>query len=545
MTIFFLIFLAMGSIFTIAIIGEAIRETAVWFWPKVPCTILASGVEEIDDDSNPYQPSIHFSYQIDGRDYECHEVSRGESSTSNYDSARWASDRFPPGSRTTCRVNPDIQNDAVLEAELPWIGFVVFFPLIFVAVGGGGIYAVWKGLSKFDTSLSRESISQKARQGKNIGRKLELGIGLLFAAVGGILSVFLLILPVTRLLAAITWEETPATINASIVRSWSTDDGISYRADVLYEYTAEGREWISNRRSFFPMISSGYEDAKATVDRYPEGSATTCFVDTGDPTRSTLDRSFTAVYFIGLFPLVFLLAGVGLTAHARRSLTPSKPDYPPSFDQSETDSGVRQLEPTAGPVAKVVGMIIFAALWNSIVGIFVCQAVKAYTNGAPDWFLMVFLIPFVLVGLALIFGVFYTFLGAFNPRPKLTISPAAPRLGTKLQVEWSFRGQVNRIESLKIVLEGFEKATYRRGTNTHTDREAFASIELVNISSKWEIVRGSTEVAIPEDTMHSFTSANNGVEWSLYVHGDIARWPDVEETFEIEIQPLSRERLLP
>jgi hypothetical protein len=545
MTVFFLIFLAMGSIFTIVIIGEAIRETAVWFWPEVPCTILASGVEEIDDDSNPYQPSIHFSYQIDGRDYEGHEASRGESSTSNYDSARWASDRFPSGSRATCRVNPEIPGDAVLEARLPWIGLVVFFPLIFVAVGGGGIYAVWKGIPRFNGSLSRDSISQKARRGKNIGRKLELGIGLLFAVVGGALSIFLLILPVTRLLSAISWEETPATINASSIRSWSTDDGTSYRADVLYNYTAEGREWISNRRGFFPMASSDYEDAKATVDRYPVGSATTCFVDTGDPTRSTLNRSFTAVYFIGLFPLVFLLAGVGLTAHARRTRTSSKPDDPPSFDPSDSNSGVRHLEPAAGPVAKVVGMVLVAALWNGIVSVFVWQAFKAYTDGSPDWFLMVFLIPFVLVGLALIIGVFYTFLGAFNPRPMLTISPAAPRLGTTLRVEWSFRGQVNRIDSLEIVLEGFEKATYRRGTDTHTDREAFASIELVNTSSDWEIARGSTEVAIPEDTMHSFTSANNGVEWSLYVHGDIARWPDVEETFVLEIRPLSRERLLP
>lgn len=545
MTAFFLIFLAMGSIFTIVIIGEAIRETAVWFWPKVPCMILASGVEEIDDDSNPYQPSIHFSYQIDGRDYESHEASRGGSSTSNYDSARWASDRFPSGSRTTCRVNPEIPGDAVLEARLPWTGFVVFFPLIFVAVGGGGIYAVWKGLPKFDASLNRESISQKARQGKDIGRKLELGIGLLFAIVGGTLSIFLLVVPVARLLSAVTWEETPATINASTMRSWSTDDGTSYRADVLYKYKAEGREWISNRRSFFPMASSGYDDAKVTVDRHLVGSATTCFVDTEDPTRSTLNRSFTPVYFIGLFPLVFLLAGVGLTAHARRSRTPSEPDYPPSFDQSEINSGVRHLEPAAGPVAKVVGMILVATLWNGIVSVFAWQAFKAYTNGAPEWFLMIFLIPFVLVGLALIIGVFYTFLGAFNPRPKLTISPAAPRLGTTLRVEWSFHGQVNRIDSLKIALEGSEKATYRRGTDTHTDREAFASFELVNVSSDWEIARGSTEVAIPEDTMHSFTSANNGVEWSIYVHGEIARWPDVEETFVLEIRPLSRERLLP
>ena len=72
-----------------------------------------------------------------------------------------------------------------------------------------------------------------------------------------------------------------------------------------------------------------------------------------------------------------------------------------------------------------------------------------------------------------------------------------------------------------------------------------ASIELLDTSSDWEIQRGSTGVEIPEDTMHSFTSANNAIVWSLFVHGDIARWPDVSETFEIEVRPLPADRVLP
>jgi len=545
LTAFFLVFFVTGSIFTIFILGEAARVSAVWFWPEVPCTILASGVEETGDDSNPYQPSIHFEYQIDGRNYEGHNVSRGDTSTSSYDKARRPADLYPPGSRTTCRVNPDLPGDAVLERRLPWIGLVVFLPLIFVAVGVGGIWAVWKGVPKLGTSFRRESISQRARRGKHLGRKIELGVGLIFAAVGGSLSVFLLVLPATRLLSATSWVERPATIKASTVRSWSTDDGTSYGADVLYEYEIDGRSWVSNRRSFFPMSSGGYEGSKAIVDRYPEGVSTICFVDSNDPTRSVLDRSFRVEYLIGLFPLVFLLAGVGLTAHSLRARSAAAPDSPESIDNTETYAAERVLEPEAGPIAKVVGMLFIAAFWNGIVSIFVWQAVKGIQSGNPEWFLMVFLIPFVLVGLALIFGVFYTFLAAFNPRPRLTISPAAPRLGTRVRIEWSFHGQASRINHLRIVLEGFEQATYRRGTDTHTDRETFASIELLDTSSDWEIHRGSTGVEIPEDTMHSFTSANNAIVWSLFVHGDIARWPDVSETFEIEVRPLPADRVLP
>jgi hypothetical protein len=158
---------------------------------------------------------------------------------------------------------------------------------------------------------------------------------------------------------------------------------------------------------------------------------------------------------------------------------------------------------------------------------------------------MIFLIPFVLVGLALIVGVVHTFLASFNPRPTIVISPSAPRLGTRLMIDWSLSGKTGRMNNLRIILEGHERATYRRGTDTYTDRDVFASLDLVDTSMEWEIPKGSADVEIPEDTMHSFSSSNNAVVWSMHVHGDISRWPDVDETFDVEIRPMAREELRP
>ena len=45
--------------------------------------------------------------------------------------------------------------------------------------------------------------------------------------------------------------------------------------------------------------------------------------------------------------------------------------------------------------------------------------------------------------------------------------------------------------------------------------------------------------------MHSFSSDNNAVVWSLVVHGEIDRWPDVSESYEVEVRPLPKARLLP
>lgn len=544
-TIFFLVFLLMGAAATIAIAAEALRESAVWFWPEVPCRILESGVEETGDDSEPYRPTVRFEYEIEGRTYESREIARGDTATSSYDDARRPSYAYLSDSNTTCRVNPDHPGEAVLERRLPWVGLVIFLPLIFVVVGAGGLYFVWKGTGQSQADGGVTSISQRAQGAKNLGPKVELGVGLIFTAVGGALSIFLLVIPAVRFVSAMNWVETPAVVESSTIRSWSTDDGTTHRADVLYGYEADGRRWLSNRRDFFTMSSSDYSGCREVVESYPEGHVTTCFVDPNDPSQSVLDRRLRPVHLIGLFPLFFLVAGLALVAHSRRTRPAPSRHFESKLESNEPVAARRVLEPQTGPVAKIVATFFFAAFWNGIVSVFVWQAVKAWRSGSPEWFLMIFLIPFVLVGLGLIVGIFYTLLASVNPRPRLVISPTAPRLGTRLRIDWTFSGKTERMDNLRIILEGHERATYRRGTNTYTDREVFASLEFVETSMDWEIPKGSVEVEIPEDAMHSFSSSNNAVVWSVHLHGDIARWPDVDETFEFEVRPMPRERLLP
>ena len=84
----------------------------------------------------------------------------------------------------------------------------------------------------------------------------------------------------------------------------------------------------------------------------------------------------------------------------------------PSGDPATARQALRELEPAAGPVAKVVGMVLFAAIWNGIVSVFVWQAWKGWQGANPDWFLTIFLIPFVLVGV-FAFGLVGYFVWAF------------------------------------------------------------------------------------------------------------------------------------
>lgn len=128
----------------------------------------------------------------------------------------------------------------------------------------------------------------------------------------------------------------------------------------------------------------------------------------------------------------------------------------------------------------------------------------------------------------------HSFLGLFNPRPRLTIHSGQLCLGDAEDLEWEFSDSIGRIKQLRIYLEGREEATYRRGTDTVTDKNVFSTIGIVN---KQTAEPGRARVNIPSATMHSFKSDHNKVVWEIHVNGKISFWSDVTESFELEVLP--------
>jgi len=537
-TLFFGLFLVMGLLFVVFIFGEGLKQTEPWLWSETPCTILSSAVEETGNDEEPYQPEVRFSYAVDGREYMGDTVYRGSSGTSSYDSARDIAARYRPGADSSCRFDPEHPGLSVLERRPPWIFFVVFFPMIFVAIGGGGLWAIWRGRSNAPEA-DIQSISGTAPKGR--GQRFMIGLGLVFAVVGGAIFIFLFGVPLVRTLVAANWEERPCTIVRSTVRSWSTDDGTSYRPDVLYEYSAHGRDWRSNRVTFFSALSTGRAEAGAVRDRYRAGAQSTAWIDPDDPTRSVLEREFRPLYLLGLLPLLFLFAGAALMRFGWKHLhAVTEPEEGAPEPATPVVSPVT-LKPQLSPVGKVAGTLFFALFWNGIVSIFVWQVWNGWQTGRPDWFLTIFITPFVLIGLASFVFVGHFTLALANPRPRVTLQGGEPCLGDELRIDWKFTGRSSRLTHLRMFLEGREEATYRRGTDTVTEKEVFATITLVDTANGWEIPRGSATVPIPDDTMHTFTGASNKVVWELKVAGEIPRWPDVDQNFPVTIHPLRLE----
>jgi heme/copper-type cytochrome/quinol oxidase subunit 2 len=555
LSLFFLAFFAGGMIFTGLIIRDVFRAAATYAWQRVECQILESRVADrrrSSDDSNPYRFEVKYSYSFRGQTFTSEQYRRRGGAFSDYSKAQRLADRFAPRSQSVCYVDPSNPSEAVLERQSLWMALTIPFPLIFVTIGAGGIYFTWRASRKSETDEEKKPISGPAAVAKGVWLLAAFFSIFLFVGLGVFYAMFLR--PAAKILAARTWSETPCVVVSSQVSSHSSDDGTTYSVDILYGYTVNGREYKSNRYHFMGGSSSGYQGKAEIVSRHSPGTRTVCYVNPKDPTDAVLERGFTNDLWFGLLPLLFVAVGGGgvyftlRAARRDRVISPAMKWLPkqarygaggaaPSLAVRGASTGPVVLKSTASPWAKFIGTIFIAAFWNGIVSVFVFQAVASWQRGRPEWFLTLFLIPFVLVGLVMIGAVVYFFLALFNPRATLTVNANAVPLGGTLELQWRLSGRVERVRRLRIYLEGREEATYRRGTTTSTDKEVFITVELANADMHNDIRGGQRKITVPSDTMHSFESDNNKIVWTLNVHGEIQRWPDVKEEFPVVVLP--------
>ncbi|MFH1731032.1 MAG: DUF3592 domain-containing protein, partial [Planctomycetota bacterium] len=487
-SVFFAIFALMGLGFT-GVMCYALYDAArPYTWDKTDCVILESGVRTKPDKESHHWFEVKYAYRHKGERYESDVYEDGYSGSDDYGVAQGLADKYKVGGKAACYVNPSDPHKALLKRKSFWFGFILIVPLIFVAVGVGGFYWIWRGKKKrADGSEAPESISAKAKGKKSGPWAVVFFFGIFFAVgIGVFYAMFLR--PMMKIEHAKGWPEVPCTVISSRVQSHEGDDSTTYSVDIFYSYTFDGHEYKSNRYSFMTASSSGYEGKKAVIVAHPKGRKTVCYVNPDDPAEAVLERGYTADMWFGLIPLVFVAVGAGgifftVRSHLRKKAKAERPDvaahaHTGAIDR-EVPTGPVTLKPKHSPLGKLIGVTAFALVWNGLVSVFVWQVIKGWRTGQGEWFLTLFMIPFVLVGLGAIGGIVYYVLALFNPRPRLTLSSDAVPLGGAAELQWEFSGQVSRIGKFEILLEGREEATYRRGTDTVTDKNVFATLHIV------------------------------------------------------------------
>ncbi len=349
----------------------------------------------------------------------------------------------------------------------------------------------------------------------------------------------------------------------------------TWRPVLRVRYLVAGRRYEGWDQGTSSTVVADRKTALAALGKWQLGETVPCWFDPESPDSFVMVRG----YNWWMWLLTFLLPGAlvasggagvvrGLQAwgksEERRSaaaqvgrIRPADPAsdggesreaviFPavPSCDDLVNSPGtvLRYRLPIESPETwTMIGTGLFAVCWNAVVVILAVTVGLDLAGGKIDWWLLGLLGPFVAVGVGAIvlFLRELVFTSAIGPTHlEMSDHPLLP--GGRYDVLLVQTGTV-RLRRLELAVELEERATFRQGTDTRTERLTVWR----NVIGRWsgvEPVSGTPFEAriacqLPEMAMHSFESAHNAVVWRLVVRGLPERWPAFSRMVPLVVAP--------
>ena len=203
---------------------------------------------------------------------------------------------------------------------------------------------------------------------------------------------------------------------------------------------------------------------------------------------------------------------------------------PPAAVVVASPTGEMVLGASGGSLgARFFGIAFFATLWNG----FIYLVLRDVTGGGLVSPAMIFFVPFILIGLGLLWATLVAFAAFFNPRPVITCARPTLRVGERTTISCELRGGFLRAQKMTITLEGREEATYRQGTDTTTVKQIFYAQTLCETTSD----AARVEAKIPDGTMHSFESPNNKIVWMIGLQAPVSMVSSINEEWKLIVEP--------
>lgn len=213
-------------------------------------------------------------------------------------------------------------------------------------------------------------------------KKDRVGVGCLalfaipFAAVG-VLAAFWMGRSLMTWTSAQGWDEVPAHLTSVNLEEHDGDDSTTYRVVAAYTYEFLGQNYSGTRVG----ISSGTADNVGSwhqrvyrdlESHFRNNDPVPCYVNPRNPSEALLNRDlrWEMIAFQSVFAVAFGLVGFGLLIGSLlgvrkiRTVRVSQSEHPnePWHWNPEWASGVIR----AGSKAQMLGMLLFAVLWNAI-----------------------------------------------------------------------------------------------------------------------------------------------------------------------------------
>lgn len=281
---------------------------------------------------------------------------------------------------------------------------------------------------------------------------------------GGLGALYgLALLPVDRWSQARFWRECPAVvIESRLAEIADSDGGDAYRVEARYRYRFEGRSYTGDRFNFTSVSTNmGVPAMRDAVQRLPAGTETICWVNPAAPGESVLDRSWPPGTVIGFFfSLPFLLIGaVGsggalLGPRLARAIRARRTAWLESLISQGALPWPTRLAPDAWDrqhtaiilsrdrhLVTALGASAICLFWNGIVSVFVVVFISEWiVGGRFGTYLGLFLLPFIAVGLALLWTCLRTWRLAFRPAWVALVSPLPGKEGGEVRVALAVAG---------------------------------------------------------------------------------------------------------
>ncbi len=544
---FGLIWTALSSIFVLAGMGMAWKSAGRDSWERVPCVIerFEIGAERLREP--PFIPEVRFRYDHAGESRIGTRLWPEKEGSDRY--AEIAGIRetlaFGPegplasleGVAAECRVNAADPDEAALivESSDVWFGlFFALFGLLFVLIGAGIVWSGFRGRGR----RHLETLSKKAAE--NDGRGVQIVFFLIFAGAGFAILFGFVLPKAAEWLDMRQWHETPATVIWSDVREVEGDDGTSYKVDLFYRYEFAGREHRANRYDLLEGSSSDREDSREIARAHPAGSALTIHVDPENPWCAVVKREVGLWALLALFPLPFIAVGIGglwwMLKGRRRTFSAELPGQGLRTPLRESAAAPRILRSRGKRGCAFAGALCVALFWNGIVSVFAFQIIDAWRQGDAQWFIAIFLIPFLLVGLVLAALAVYCFFAIFAPVFDIELENADLFPGAVTRLHWRRGGGIGQPRNFILYLVGREEATYRRGTSTSTATSVFFEEVIFESTHPHDMRAGGAELRIPAGAVPSFKGEHNSIRWQLRIRADVPRMPDVGDDHDLTLR---------
>jgi Protein of unknown function (DUF3592) len=143
-----------------------------------------------------------------------------------------------------------------------------------------------------------------------------------FFIVVGFAIVFIGVRSAARDYASADWPKAKGSVRSSMVRRSTNKNGVSYQADIVYDYAVAGMAYSGDQVSFSQFGLGSSDHAQSIVDRYPKGAKVQVSYAPVDPTLSVLETGLTLPdTFLPLGGTVFLIAGYYLGPSRQRRST--------------------------------------------------------------------------------------------------------------------------------------------------------------------------------------------------------------------------------